>query len=289
MTRSTGHRADMTTWPKIECERGHLEHPRRIIDVDLIQNHIHHDYPQIPLHLARKFRMAVWVYDDPEINKGTGYCPAAVNVVSYQIENIGVWEPCETIIALTVMQAADPDSIFVDFGSQLGWFSLLAASTGHGVVAFDVDPECISIMRQSAEMNGWSHLIAYSDERIGPESGEWPVGPRIAFAKIDVEGAEEHAVRIIWPSIEAGLVDHLLIEISPVFNDSYPDLVVRLLEVGYAAWALPDKVAPPPPFEHFPDDLTPGRLSGSIADIRSQVESWDQRNVLFSRPGAFGV
>ena len=79
------------------------------------------------------------------------------------------------------------------------------------------------------------------------------------LVKMDIEGAEEHALRVVWPLVKAGLVDHLLIELSPVFNDSYPALVDMIRGEGYRAW-LPHR--------------------GMAWDWRL---SWPQAEVLFSR------
>jgi hypothetical protein len=141
-------------------------------------------------------------------------------------------------------------------------------------------------------LNDWDEHVSYRQERVGPQASLVGFADRrIALAKIDIEGAEEHAVDLLWLSIEKGLVDHLLIEISPVFNDSYPDLVVRLLEAGYEAWVMPDKQIPPVPFEKFPQDLEANRLwpasfTGELGVVRETVRRWHQHNVLFSRSGA---
>lgn len=298
MTKSTGASGDMTQWTEIGCQRNHIDHYSRVVDVDLARPHIFHDYPQIPDRFARKFRMAIWDWNHPE-HAGVGYCPA-VDVVSQTIEQVGCWEPCETIVTLAAMTAADPESIFVDFGAQLGWFSLLAASTGHDVIAFEADPDCMAMVRRNAALNGWDDQFGYVTTRVGPRKRQQPFGRHIAMAKIDIEGAEEHAVEMLWGSIDSGEVDHLLIEISPVFNDSYPALVVRLLEAGYEASIMPDKKIPPARFERFPRDLEPTQLWPlsliqqqvlpsewlALERVKARVADWHQANVLFSRPGA---
>jgi len=222
------------------------------------------------------------------------YCPAH-DTVSRTIDELGIWEPVESLIALAVLSASATDSLFIDFGGQVGWFTVLACQARRDIVVFEADPDCMSIIRQNMILNNWDDHVAYRQERVTSETLPWPpIGRRIAFAKIDIEGAEEHAVEVLWPAIQRGMVDHLLIEISPVFNDSYPDLVVRLLEAGYEAWLMPEKSMPPQRLEALPMDLEPGRLwpveanqVRTLERVRESVRDWHQANVLFSRPGAW--
>jgi hypothetical protein len=285
------HPNDMTTWDEICCQRGHTYHDRKQVRVDLSKPHGYHDYPQVPSHLACRFPLAIWQWEHEEYAEMGVYCPAH-DAVSRTIDELGIWEPAESILTLSILSRAHEDSLFVDFGAQIGWFCALACQARRDVVAFEADPQCMSIIRQNMLLNDWDEHVSYRQERVGPQASLVGFADRrIALAKIDIEGAEEHAVDLLWLSIEKGLVDHLLIEISPVFNDSYPDLVVRLLEAGYEAWVMPDKQIPPVPFEKFPQDLEANRLwpasfTGELGVVRETVRRWHQHNVLFSRSGA---
>jgi hypothetical protein len=215
------------------------------------------------------------------------YCPAH-DAVSRTIDELGIWEPAESILTLSILQHSAADSLFVDFGAQIGWFCALACQARRDVVAFEADPDCMALIKHNMQLNDWVDHVSYRQERVD-DAFHYPISPsrRIALAKIDIEGAEQYAVDMLWPSIDEGLVDHLLIEISPVFNDSYPDLVVRLLEAGYDAYVMPDKRTPPVPFEQFPRDLESTKLVWSLDKVRDEVASWHQHNVLFSRPEAW--
>lgn len=212
----------------------------------------------------------------------TGNCPAH-DAVSETIVGLRVWEPRETTLTLQVCSSAEPGQVMVDFGSQVGWFSLLAASCGMAVHAFDADAADVEILRTSAAINDWGERVLVDQYRVGPESEPWEPQP-IRFAKIDIEGAEDQAVRVLWPSIEAGLVDHMLIEVSPVFADYYPDLVASILDAGYTGYLLPPKSQPPARLDVFPDDLEAGRLDP--ATVRETVAGWSQENVWVARDGA---
>ena len=99
---------------------------------------------------------------------------------------------------------------------------------------------------------------------------------------------------MLWPTIEAGRVDALLVEISPVFHDGYPVLVERLVTQGYRAYIMPR-------LRHDGSavSLTLAETEGSLLDdlrlwrlddtyptaerLRAEVASWHQENVLFIR------
>ncbi len=278
------HRNDMRWWPEITCQRGHTTHESTLVDVDLSVPHGYADLPPVPPSLARSFGMFVW---DPSVHPVDGgpYCPAA-DAVSETIVRQRIWEPAETILTLTACKAAVPDLV-VDFGAQVGWFSLLACSCELDVLAIEADAENVGLLRASAQANGWAGVIDVVHDRITEATETLPAGA-IALAKIDVEGSEREAVRMLRPSIEAGAVDHLLIEVTPVFADYYGTMVADLVRDGYRAWRLPPKSIPPVRFATFPDDLEPWRISDlPRADLIALVDSWHQEMVWFSRPDAW--
>lgn len=61
--------------------------------------------------------------------------------------------------------------------------------------------------------------------------------------KIDLEGAEDEALRVLAPVIAAGAIEHMLIEVSPVFRgvEHYAGLVRGLMDAGYVVYRLPPK------------------------------------------------
>lgn len=280
------HPNDMTAWDEIGCQRGHKRHATRAERVELGGEHGYHDYPPVPERLATSFSMEVFDPARYPVDGGP-YCPAH-DAVSATIASLGIWEPCETILALQVCQGALANQRMVDFGAQLGWYSLLAASAGVRVVAFDADAENLLVLQRSAGLNGWQDRIETVHTRLRADTPALPSGIPIRFAKIDVEGAEAEAVRVLWSGIEAGLVHHMLIEVSPCFGPGYPELVERIIGAGYHAFRLPPKNTPPisldAPFEQALHD---GYLNELEPWERSElVASWHQENLWFRRVGA---
>src|SRR5437899_13034470 len=105
-----GHPNDMSAWPEIRCQRGHDYHESIVAEVKLGGPTGYHDYPPIPQRFARSFGMAIFQW---ELYAGDGaYCPAR-DTVSETIDLLGVWEPPETIMALSVFESAPGGSAFL--------------------------------------------------------------------------------------------------------------------------------------------------------------------------------
>ncbi len=284
MTRTN----DMTTWPSIGCERGCAEHHVRRVELDLAHQHGYADLAQVPADLAVRFTMDIWDTARHPVDGGP-YCPAH-DAVSETILSHRIWEPRETILTLAVLRGARRDQCFVDMGCQIGWYSLLALTSDVRTIAVDADTDNLAMLLVSAGLNGYGDLEV-RPIRLGPETPEWERQP-IRLAKLDIEGAERSGIRALAPSIDAGLVDHLMIEVSPVFKRDtdptyYPDLVCDLIDAGYEAYLLPSKSRPPRPFTTAADYLAPYRFDQLWrADLRAMIEGWHQEDCWFRRVGA---
>lgn len=279
ISMSDVHPRAMHLWPEIRC-RSHTAHVTKTVTVSLGGPTPYHDYTSIPMRLARSFKMEIY---DWERYAGTeGYCPGN-DAVSETIDKLGIWEPRETVLALHVL-TSQPGHV-LDMGAQLGWFSLLALSAGCSVHAYDADPDNLRALEVSALAQPRAKIVT-RELRIGPDTE--PMYPRrVRFAKLDLEGAEDEAVRMLWPTIEAGLLDHMLIEVSPCFADYYPDLMVNLVDAGFRVYLLPPKSTPPHEIDDPERDLAPWRLDTlSTPDLRARVASWTQEDVWLRREEA---
>lgn len=271
----------MSVWPDIACQRGHEHHQTRLSFVDLSKPHGYTDLPPISPALAPP-PFDMYLFEWPLYNDGEDYCPGK-DAVSETIATLGIWEPCETALVLDICRSAPPDSLLLDIGSQIGWFSLLAASQGVNSIAFDADPEPLYLLGSSAALNGWNDRISREQLRVGPDTEEMKWSGPIRLVKVDVEGAEDQAIRMLQPLITAQVIDYLLIEISPVFADYYGDLMVDVTQAGYRPYLLPPKRTPPHSFANPLKDISTWQIRERDQDMRDRVATWHQENVIFVR------
>ena len=163
----------------------------------------------------------------------------------------GTWEPSTTSL---IKSLTKPGRCTVDVGAHIGYFSILAASLGADVVAFEADPDMADRLLANISESGYSEIVrvvaaAVADDSRGrtlhrgpnhnrgltSSNPKWnlkPSGPvpsislsnalsasqlsQVQIVKIDVEGSE--------PEVIAGMGDSwrilppdsvILIELSP--------------------------------------------------------------------------
>lgn len=191
------------------CEAGHKRH--QSVQTRTIQG---------------AFRVWNW-----ELYRGQAgkYCTGQDDV-SQTLLRLGVWEKDETE---AIAARLAPGDVFLDFGAHIGWFSVLAASRGASVHAFEGDAENLDLLRENARLHGvaervTAHLIWID----GNARVELPEGP-LRLAKIDLEGNDDHAVRLLEPALADGRLEELVVEVSPCFNGRYPAMVELLQGYGY--------------------------------------------------------
>lgn len=282
------HKNDMSHWTDIRCAAGHESHDSRVVSVELGRaTHGYRDEPMFPARLATTFDMHVWRHERyADVPDGV-YCPAR-DVVSETIESHRIWEPTSTaMVAMVLASDQGHGKTVIDMGAQIGWFTMLAAAWGYAVAAYDADADCLDLIDRSAEANGWTHLVDTIQERVGPDSFAHTPGEPVRLAKIDVEGSEDQAVRVLRPQIDLGLIDHMLIEVSPVFAPYYPDLVCELIDAGYEAYMVPAKAYPPWSLDDLARDMVRWRVDRQPRDrLRDEIASLHQENMWFRREGA---
>ena len=271
---------DMSAWAAITCQRGHTGHESQLVTIDLAEPHGYTDCTPIPPALVpAPFVMHIWPPEQYPVDGGP-YCPAH-DAVSETIVSHRVWEPRESVLTLGVCKAG---GLVVDVGAQLGWYSLLALASGCQVHAVEADQANLTLLEASAADNGWADDLTAELVRI--DAATPAMEPtRIRLAKVDLEGADAEAVRVLWPSIASGFVDHMMIECSPVFvpGEHYPELVASIVAEGYRAYLLPAKQSPPITITAPERDLV--RIDDD-PELRARVAGWHQEDVWFRREGA---
>lgn len=196
------------------CEAGHESHERIIAP-----------------YVVTKEVSGRMILFNPHTYAGTpGYCPGN-DCVSRTIALYKQWEPTETAMVLDIL--ARYEGAVIDFGTQVGWYTMIATKLKRNVLAIEGVSEHIEITQMNSEPDYlWQahHWVTDTTPVLDADGA-----PPIALVKMDLEGSERHAVRCVSALLDAGLVANILMEVSPVFNDSYPQIVGDLLYRGFTA------------------------------------------------------
>jgi len=191
----------------VKCEAGHDKHDT--IEVDTILG-----------------KMIVWDYK--KYMDFPGYCTGQ-DVLSESLDKGDCWE--ERLFARTkkILEDGDRSKFVFDIGAHVGWYSKFARSLGYQVFAYEGIPENIELLKKNAPGVNANHV--WFDKASKALCG--PTIP-IEFMKIDIEGAEEHAIRYFEAFLP--ITENILIEVSPCFNDSYPALIRKLADMGFTVY-----------------------------------------------------
>lgn len=171
--------------------------------------------------------------------------------VSKAIAEDNIWEPFETQL---LIERLHPDSVFVDVGANIGYYTLIAASIigeQGRVFSFEPDPENFSLLQRNVEHNRVSpvHAVdaALSDEDCSGKlylndnnfgdhqvyddgsgrpsrsirllQGERYLSPKtgaIDLLKVDTQGAEYHVIKGLLPLLKnSGQKLSMIVEFWP--------------------------------------------------------------------------
>lgn len=79
--------------------------------------------------------------------------------ISNYIRECGCWEPITTEVINELFRAKQSDTVFIDIGANIGYFSLLAAQQGVPVVAFEPIASNYRLLTNSIAINEYQNLI----------------------------------------------------------------------------------------------------------------------------------
>lgn len=226
------------------CVAEHGEHDTLTIELDLNGKHPGLlDVPGIPERLSQ--RMKFTIFNAKKYQNTGGYCPAD-DEVSRSIYIQHIWEAFETVLFLDILSKGNKENIVIDVGANIGWYSILAGLKGYGVAAVEPDADVYPVLYQNVVQNDLTNIFtcrAWVNERTPQLTSE---AETVEFLKVDIEGMEKFAADMCEKLFAAGKINYALFEISPFFNDTYPDLVERIAGYGYRVFQVPTKG-----FEHL--------------------------------------
>lgn len=204
------------------------------------------------------------------------WCPAN-DVISENIRTVGFWEIYETALIDQILDLPSDSKNFIDLGSQLGWYSLRAADKGYNVYAVEADSNTAALLKSSAELNGFKILV---DNKTIDKDSKKERAISTKLFKVDIEGQEEHALRVYDDSFRQGLVEYAVFEISPIFNDSYTKILEKLELYGYNGYRIPTGS------EDWCEEYMKNPLKTIMEKSKissADVSGWKQENILFTR------
>ena len=153
------------------------------------------------------------------------YCPGQ-DALSQILSVSRHWEHRLYIGVKKILQNGDKDNLVIDVGAHIGWYSKMAMNYGYKVVAFEGNPENIEVLALNAP--GTEIHPVWFDENL---KKVFRTNKVIEFMKIDIEGAEEHAIHYFRKVLLQ--TKNILMEVSPTFNDSYPALLKKMVSLGF--------------------------------------------------------
>lgn len=274
--------------PLSRCLSGHFYHDTLRIDLQFQgEHHGIKDAPKIPDKWIKTldFRVFNW----KKYRNSTPYC-GADDRVSEGIYSLGVWEGFNTVLFLDILEHGDKNNYVLDFGANIGWYSRLAYEFGYKVIAFECDSDIIELFYENRISKIFKKsnvkipelVIGWVDETCEPTDAF--DNDEIEFLKCDIEGSEQYMYKLCQRAFENKRIKHAQIEISPVFNDSYFELVPKIINNGYTGYRIPQKgYEHYDEFENSPLEITKKYCKIETNDWTEYIKSFSQEDLLFIR------
>lgn len=239
-----------------------------ITNIKLLGQSLFWDTPPIPDKYSCEFDLLI--YDKTEDSTSIG------------IKEYKMWEGWETVLALQILKRGSKGQSVIDFGSHIGWYSIMSAINGYRVYCYDESDERIQMLNESARLNHCNKNV-FCIHTFVNENSKWFIGDitDVRLFKSDLEGNDIYAVKMYKHLFEEWKIDYAMIEISPCFNSSYPEMVEYIAGLGYDVYDIPDKT-----FKHrleYGDD--PLKVLKEQCFINgnygSYISNFNQKNFLF--------
>lgn len=253
------------------CQLGHEKHRYSLVPIDLSKSNMH--IPDIPVVGTLKFQIASFIPDANEDFSVPGYCVAR-GAVSSSLRHQGVWEGFDTALHLQLLEN-DDFGIFMDFGSNLGWYTIISRLMGRDVIAFEADGEIMEAMQAGLDGNGIDPhgtlcVHGWIDDNT-PVIEAGLTAPHVRLVKSDVEGAEYNVLRILGDLFDAHKIDYMMLELSPMFGGYDRTLAeLKRLETDYELFIVPDKGYHPGRFAVNPLECTINHHAPKASELTTQ-------------------
>lgn len=191
------------------CQAGHTTHDRKSVETSL---------------------GSMVIYDWKKYMGFNGYCMGQDDI-SRTLENTGMWDAAIDARIRAILTEGNKENVFVDVGAHIGYFSMLAIQLGYKVEAYEGDAENYQLLQENAP-DAKANFIWFNLHIVPLKSFK----KKIELIKLDIEGSEQYAIAYFEPFIAN--VNNIIMEVSPTFNDSYPDLIEKLVNYGFKVFEL---------------------------------------------------
>ena len=204
-------------------------------------------------YFGNKINMRIYNYDYYHekniLNDG-------LDIISWCLKNQdNCWEPYQTELTKEILK--DGNNIFLDVGSHLGYYSLLAASLNNHVYSIDINENSSNIFLHNVEINNFQDKINFFKQYVDINFNLNNIisnDKHIRMIKCDIEGYEIEFVEKILDRLKNKSIDYLILEISPTIRNNYPETVLKIKSLGYDIYDI---------------GLSPQRKLDNSTDIKS--------------------
>lgn len=245
---------------------------------DCGRGHVVHETVLVPIEFG-DLTFDLEVYNSPRYNNTDPptFCHGDDGVATGLICN-KLWEEYETRLVVDIL-GNEPPGIVLDFGVNVGWYTVIAAKLGHTVIGWEMEPETLALCQRNLARSGVSATLIQGF--IDDDAPRLHADADVLFVKADVESHEFGVVEACWDLFEQRRIKYALLEISPVFRPGYAALLSSIIALGYKAYVVPDCRS------ERRDEFNAAPLSDlqtrMVTDPVQFVEAISQRNVLMVR------
>lgn len=148
------------------------------------------------------------------------------------------WEPYQSEITKEILK--NGNNIFIDVGTHLGYYSLIASSLGNNVIGFDCNDIYMNLFRNTIELNNFKNIKIIKNKVDSNFSLDRyiDVNTKIKLIKCDVEGYEIEFVKSIQTRLENKMIENLILEISPKKRNNYNKIIKSIFNFGYHVYDI---------------------------------------------------
>jgi hypothetical protein len=252
----------------IPCERGHIVHETVLVPIELAAdpNPVTFDLEVYRSHIYKNTDPPTWCHGDDGVATG--------------IIGSKTWETFETRLVLDIFANEQP-GLVLDFGTNFGWYTVIAGLLGHDVIGFEMEPETMAVCQRNVDRAGLTDKVTLHQCFVDDEMPRLHADADVLLVKADVESHEFGVVEACWDLLRQKRIQYMLLEISPCFRPGYAALLASVVALGYEAFVVPDCQSEGR--EVFEREPLVDLRRRPVKDPEAFVEYINQRNVLMVR------